>query len=194
MFNNHRLDDCVKSYPKSVFCLPHSCILHHHFSLFFVDRLLLSLSLPHFSVASSPENTKHSITRRGLANDSYIVVVQSLSCLTFCNPMDCSTTGFPFPSLSSGVCSNSCPLIQWCHPTISSSVAPFSSCPQSFPASRSFPLSQLFTSGVQRNGASASASVLPMNIQGWGCKLDSYWRQSLHRYQGCTTLWNFSHL
>ena len=110
---------------------------------------------------------KHSITRRGLANDSYdTVVVQSLSCLTLCDPMDCSTTGLPFPSLSPGVCSNSCPLIQWCHPTISSSVVPFSSHLQSFPASRSFP-SRLFTSDVQRNGASSSASVLPMNIQDW---------------------------
>ena len=71
----------------------------------------------------------------------------------------------PCPSLSPGVCSNSCPLSQWCHPTISSSVAPFSSCLQSFPASGSFPVSQLFTSGGQSIGA--SASVLPMNIQDW---------------------------
>ena len=71
------------------------------------------------------------------------------------------------PSLFPGVYSNSCPLIQWCHPTISSSATPFSSCPQPFPASRSFPVSQLFTSSGQRIGASASASVLPMNIQRW---------------------------
>ena len=71
------------------------------------------------------------------------------------------------PPLSPGVCSNSCPLSQWCHPTISFSVAPFSSCPQSFSASGSFPMSQLFASGGQSIGASASASVLPMNIQGW---------------------------
>ena len=70
-------------------------------------------------------------------------------------------------SLSPGVCSNSCPLSQWCHPTISSSVIPFFSCPQSFPESGSFPMSQLFASGDQNIGASASASVLPMNIQGW---------------------------
>ena len=66
-----------------------------------------------------------------------------------------------------GVCLNSCPSSQWCHPTISSSVAPFSSCPQSFPASGSFPMSQLFLSGGQGIGASASVSVLPINIQGW---------------------------
>ena len=71
----------------------------------------------------------------------------------------------PFPSLSPGVCSNSCPLSQWCHPTISSSVTSFSSCPQFFLASGSFPLSWLFASGGQRIGA--STSVLPMKIQGW---------------------------
>ena len=73
----------------------------------------------------------------------------------------------PCPSLTPGVYSNSCPLSQWCHPTISSFVAPFFSCPQSFPASGSFPVSWLFASGGQSIGALASASVLPMNIQGW---------------------------
>ena len=73
----------------------------------------------------------------------------------------------PCPSLSPGVCSDSGPLNWWCHPTISSSVAPFSSFPQSFPASGSFPVSQVFASGGQRIGASASASVLLMSIQGW---------------------------
>ena len=75
-------------------------------------------------------------------------------------------TRLPCPSLSPGVYSNSCHLSWWCHPTISSSVVPFSSRPQSFPASGSFPMSQFFTSGGQSIGASASASVLPMNIQG----------------------------
>ena len=71
------------------------------------------------------------------------------------------------PSTMPGACSNSCPWSQWCHPTISSSVVPFSSCLQSFPASGSFPRSQFFTSGGQSIEVSASASVLPMNIQGW---------------------------
>ena len=71
------------------------------------------------------------------------------------------------PSLSSGVCSSSCPLSWWWHPTISSSVAPFSSCPQSFPVSRSLSMSRLFISDGQSIGASALTSVLPMNIQGW---------------------------
>ena len=66
-----------------------------------------------------------------------------------------------------GVHSDSCPSSQWCHPTISSSVVPFSSCPQSFPASGSFQMSQLFTWGGQSIGVSALASVLPMNTQDW---------------------------
>ena len=70
-------------------------------------------------------------------------------------------------SVSPGVCSNSCSLSRWCHPPISSSVTCFSSCLQSFPASGSIPVSQLFASGDQSIGASASVSVLLMNIQGW---------------------------
>ena len=73
--------------------------------------------------------------------------------------------GLPCPSLSSGVWSSSCSLSWWCHPTISSSLRPLSSCPQSFPASGSFLMSWLFASSGQSIGASASASILPMNIQ-----------------------------
>ena len=73
----------------------------------------------------------------------------------------------PCPSPTPGIYSNSCPLSWWCHPTISSSVVPFSSCPQSFPASESFPMSQLFTWGGQSTGVSVSASILPMNTQDW---------------------------
>ena len=73
----------------------------------------------------------------------------------------------PCPSPTPGVYPNSCPSSWWCHPTISSSVIPFSSCPQSLPASGSFPMSQLFTSGGQSIGVSASASVLPLNTQHW---------------------------
>ena len=71
------------------------------------------------------------------------------------------------PSPTPGVYSNSCPLSRWCHPIISSSVVPSSSCLQSFPIPRSFPMCQFFTSGGQSIGVSASASVLPMNIQDW---------------------------
>ena len=70
-------------------------------------------------------------------------------------------------SSSPRICSDSCPLSRWCHPTISSSVVPFSFCLQSFPAPGSFPMSWLFASGGHTVGASASASVLPLNIQGW---------------------------
>ena len=73
----------------------------------------------------------------------------------------------PCPSPTPKVHSDSCPLSQWCHPAISSSVVPFSSCPQSFPASGSFQMSQFFTSGGQSIGVSASTSVLPMNTQDW---------------------------
>ena len=73
----------------------------------------------------------------------------------------------PCPSPTPRVYSNSCPLSQWCHPIISSSFIPFSSCLQSFPASGSFPMSQFFASGGQSIGISALASVLPMNIQNW---------------------------
>ena len=73
----------------------------------------------------------------------------------------------PCPSPTPGVHPNPCPLSQWCHPTISSSVIPFSSCPQALPASGSFQMSQLFPSGGQGIGVSASTSVLPMNTQDW---------------------------
>ena len=75
--------------------------------------------------------------------------------------------GLTCPSLSPGVCSNLCPLRWWCHPTLSSSVVHFFSCPQSFFSNGSFLMSQLFTSGGRSIGASALASVLPRNIQGW---------------------------
>ena len=73
----------------------------------------------------------------------------------------------PCPSPTPGVHPNSCPLSRWCHPAIASSVVPFSSCPQTLPASESFPMSQLFTWGGQNIGVSALASVLPKNTQDW---------------------------
>ena len=73
----------------------------------------------------------------------------------------------PCPSPTPRIYPNSCPSSRWCHPTISSSVVPFSSCPQSLPASGSFPMSQLFSWGGQSTGVSALASVLPVSTQGW---------------------------
>ena len=116
----------------------------------------------------------------------------------------------PCPSPTPGAYSNSCPLSQWCHPTTSSSVVPFSSRLQSSPASGSFPMSQFFTSGGQSIGASASASVLPMNIQYWfplgWTDLISLLSKGLSRVFSNTTvqkhqffsaplsLWSYSHI
>ena len=109
--------------------------------------------------------------------------------------------------LPPGVCSHSCPLSQWCHPTISSSVTPFSSCPQSFSASESFPMNLLFSSDGQRIEASTLASVPPMHIQGWFplglTGLISSQSKGLSRVFPSTTIWkhqiygfmvHFSHL
>ena len=101
-------------------------------------------------------------------------------------------TRFLCPSLSPRVCSNSCPLSWWCYPTISFSITFFSSCPESFPASGSFPVSQLFASGGQSIETLASVSSLPMNIQGW-----FLWRltglfllsKGLSRVISSTTVW-----
>ena len=82
-------------------------------------------------------------------------------------PHELQRARLPCPSPTPRVYPDSCLLSWWCHPTISSSVVPFSSCPQSFPASESFQMSQLFTSGGPSIGISASTSVLPMNIQDW---------------------------
>ena len=90
-----------------------------------------------------------------------------LSRVRLCDPLDCSTPGSSIFYYLPEFAQNSYPLSRWCHPVTSSSVIPFSSCPQSFPASGSFSVSQLFASGGQRTGASASASVLPMNILTW---------------------------
>ena len=97
-----------------------------------------------------------------------LLLLLLFSCSVMSNslqPHGLQHTRLPCPSPSSRACSNSCPSSGWCHPTVSSFVVPLSSCLQSFPASGSFPVSQLFISGVLRIGA--SLSVLPMNIQGW---------------------------
>ena len=99
-----------------------------------------------------------------------VVVVRCLVahlCPNFCNPVDYQHSRLPCPSPSPGAYSNSCPLSPWCHPTISSSVTPFSSCSQPFTVSMSFSISWLFTSCGQSIGASVSTSVLIVNIQGW---------------------------
>ena len=123
---------------------------------------LIELLRPRWSQLSQKWNFKNKNLRL------IIIVFQSLSHVwpTLCDALAYSTTGIFCPPLSPGVCSNPCPLSRWCHPTISSSVTHFS-CPQPSPVSGSFPMSSLFASGGQSIRASASASVLPINVQDW---------------------------
>ena len=111
------------------------------------------------------------MVKKTLKNFKYkenLLLFSHLVVSDFLQPHGLQHTRPPCPSLlTPGACSNSCPLRWWCHPTISSSVVPFSSCLQSVPASGSFPMSRFFTSGGQSIGASASASVLPVSIQDW---------------------------
>ena len=108
-------------------------------------------------------------------------------------PHGLQQASLPMPTQSPGVCSNLCSLSQWCYLTISCSAIPFSFCLQSLPASESFPTSQLFKSGGQSIGASASASVLPMTIQGWFplglIGLTSLLSKGLSRVFSSTTVW-----
>ena len=124
---------------------------------FFQDTPQITLQLPLLLILKV-------LSTHFILNAWYSVQFSCSLCLTLCDPMDCSMPGFPvhhqLPDFT-----HSCPLRQRCHPTISSSVLPFSSCLQSFPASGSFLMSQFFASGGQSSGVSASASVLPMNIQ-----------------------------
>ena len=112
-------------------------------------------------------HTYLAMCHRSRMRNRFTSVVQLLCCVRlFAIPWTAACQAF-LSFKSPGVCSNSCPLSQLCHPTISSSVLPFSSCLQFFPTSGSFPMSQLFTSGSQSIGASVSASVLLMNIKDW---------------------------
>ena len=104
-------------------------------------------------------------TGKTIALTQFSSVAQS--CLTPCDPMNCSNTRPPCLSPNPGVHSNSSPSGWWCHPAISSSIIPLFSCPQSLPASESFRMSQLFAWGGQSTGVSALASFLPKNTQGW---------------------------
>ena len=109
----------------------------------------------------SPRSTVYNHGKSGSVQFSCSVLSDSL------RPPEPQHAGPPCPSPTPGVHPNPCPLNWWCHPTISFSVIPFSSCPQSFPASESFPVSQLFELHGQSIGVSASKSVLPMNTQDW---------------------------
>ena len=124
-----------------------------------------------FTIARTWKRLKCPSTKGWIKNIWYIYTVEytvQFSCSALSDslrPHELQHTRPPCPSPTPGVYSNSCPSSRWCHPAISSSVVPVSSCPQSLPASGSFPMSQLFAWGGQRTGVSASASVLPMNTQ-----------------------------
>ena len=126
-------------------------------------RILEWDTMPSFRESSWPKDwTQVSyISCIGSVQFSHSVV------FNFLQPHEPQHTRPPCPSSAARVYPNPCPLSWWCHPTISSSVVPFSSCPQSFPASRSFPMSQLFASDGQSIGVSASTSVFPVNTQDW---------------------------
>ena len=129
-----------------------------------------SFCFPWFAILMQSQNTCDATEHNILCDPARwggFSSVQSLSRVRLCDPKDCSTPGLPVHHQLPELTQNSCPLSQWCYPTISSSVVPFSSHLQSFPASVSFPMSQFFTSGGQSIGGSASASVIPMNIQDW---------------------------
>ena len=168
---------CCKQLPtcahkECIFCIVLLPMLWHEFSKYrFSASKRLSLRIQQktdrprksSSELSSCES-KQIHTNSSQQMIANFVVVQLLSHVRF---FVTPCTSEPCPSPSPGACLNSSPLNRWCHPTISSCVVPFSSCLQSFPASQSFPVSQPFPSGSQIIGASASASVLSVNIHGW---------------------------
>ena len=134
----------------------------------------LSVSLLHW-LASSLSLAPPCSTTGEPSHHNYYMLLREFSSVQFSHsgmsdslqPHGLQHTRLPCPSPTPGACSDSCPLSQWCHPTTSSSLVPFSSSLQFFPASGSFPVSWLFSSGSQSIGASASASVLPLNVQDW---------------------------
>ena len=127
--------------------------------------------MPHYSTLSRVLNLDAKYTEGKLGPDafqfSFSVQFSHSVMSNSLQPHEWQQARPPCPSPTPGVYSNSCLSSRWCHPAISSSVVPFSSCPQSLPESGSFPMSQLFTWGGQRIGVSASASVLPLNTQDW---------------------------
>ena len=149
------------------------------------ESVSLPFHLPWLVVFLHPQSQRYSSFRSHF-HSAFVVILPSLTLILWplssvqfsssvmsnsLQPHGLKHARPPCPSPTPGVYSNKCLLSQWCHPTISSSVIPFSSCLQSFSASESIPLSQFFTSGGQSIGVLASTSVLPMNIQDW-CPLE----------------------
>ena len=148
--------------------VPPSLCLHHHMA--FLGVYLCPYLPLHKDVFSNGLNWRILVMVHEVPSlPSSMISVQFSHSVMFnsLRPHGLQHARLPCPSPTPGACSNSCPLSQWCHSTISSSIVPFSSCLQSFPASGSFQMSQFFITVSQRIGISASASVLPMNIQDW---------------------------
>ena len=141
----------------------------------------------------TPTQYVHSLKKIPRSYGKYFSSVQSLSRVDSLPPHEPQHTRPPFPSPTPGVHPNPCPSSRWCHPTISSSVVPFSSCPQSFPASGSFKMSQLFPSGGQSTGVSALAPFPPVKSQGWSPSECTGWislqSKGLSRVFSSTTIW-----
>ena len=133
------------------------------------DRVIVVIRKVNVFKISNPGNgIRTKGTEQMFNKKRYLLLQFSHSVMSeFLQPHEPQHARPPCPSPTPGVQPNSCPSSRWCHPTISSSVVPFSSCPQSLPALGSFSMSQLFTWGGQSIGVSASASVHPMNIQNW---------------------------
>ena len=142
----------------------------------FIDILVLFIFSRKFASSITLAGSPSSQEIKHLQIGVFFFTVQfnsvAQSCQTLCDPMNHSTPGLPCPSPTPGVHPNPCALSRWCHPTISSSVVPFSSCPQSFQASGSFQMSQLFTQDGQSTEVSASTSVLPMKTQDFFFRMD----------------------
>ena len=161
-FRPHTLGEGKKPWLESVINSPiASCI---------VSRSLLSQSGIWTTGRTETLDISWCASTEIINNNSFVAVVQLLSHVQLCYPMDCmqhTRLSCP-PVLAPGDCLNSCLSMRWwCHPTFSPSVAPFSFCFHSFPASGSFPVRWLFTSDGQSIGVSASVSVLPLNVKGW---------------------------
>ena len=162
---------------KGCWCQIRSFIRYFFFPLADIDWVIYKVSfLNLFSTMSNMDNTRIRKGRSGNGSTSLVLLFfVNLSSVQFSRsvvsnslrPHESQDTKHPCPSPSPGAHPDSHPSSPWCHPAISSSVLPFSSCPQSLPASESFPMSQLFAWGGQSIGVSASASVLPMNTQDW---------------------------
>ena len=150
---------CSPWWKQYIFLPPHTYTLSHSLGSLLVSSFFWRNHC--FSMQSSYRRFVSLLDLLSSVQFSSSVVSDSLQ------PHDSQHARPPCPSQAPGVYSNPCPSSWWCHPTMSSSVLPFCSCPQSLPASGSFSMSQLFTWGGQRTGVSASASVLPVNTQDW---------------------------